>query len=511
MPVFQHPNDPSVQSHYNSRRKNPASGRKEKRNAFFFFPFEESAYLSLYSSSLLLFFLALFSLHSLFHFSTKFSFTSLITLRSLQPSFHSFFSVASFIPYLQKFHSARDLASKTRTNALLQLTPPSSSAPNDRLHIPFPSSLSLLHSSFTSTGTISLQPNQKEPFKHIFFVISSLFVSLPQKQNMSSFPPPTELDTVAIHPLAASQTQLCSATAIAPTAVISEEEVASGRPSTSGTLGNNRSSLESHGVAVDVHLIHDDDAITRHQLYPIGPEKEQQIPSPLQPQQQQQQQQEDQFLDGQSSSPPVLTTRTTRSRTRTSSRVSVDYSIPSFRLSKTDVSLCVDQSEAVCEIHDHHGPTAIAEEEAALEHSAALTAAKQAALLSQQRAIDIEATAGAGMRRESGAGVSTGFRTCCLRRSSSCLCLPPLRPHHRHNVMVASSNIADTSQQSGRHSERQGADGGEEDENEEDDHPEDVDEEESDHFYSGICLPRSQFFQTSVICSNTMARDALGK
>ncbi|KAG0290499.1 hypothetical protein BGZ97_006157 [Linnemannia gamsii] len=47
-----------------------------------------------------------------------------------------------------------------------------------------------------------------------------------------------------------------------------------------------------------------------------------------------------------------------------------------------------------------------------------------------------------------------------------------------------------------------------EEEDKDEDHHEDG-HEESDHFCSGICLPRSQFFQTSVICSNTMARDAL--
>ncbi|KAG0089986.1 hypothetical protein BGZ93_009758 [Podila epicladia] len=36
-----------------------------------------------------------------------------------------------------------------------------------------------------------------------------------------------------------------------------------------------------------------------------------------------------------------------------------------------------------------------------------------------------------------------------------------------------------------------------------------LDDEEKDHCLSGICLPRSQCFQTSVICSNTMTRDGL--
>lgn len=39
----------------------------------------------------------------------------------------------------------------------------------------------------------------------------------------------------------------------------------------------------------------------------------------------------------------------------------------------------------------------------------------------------------------------------------------------------------------------------------------DLDDEEKDNCMSGICMPSSQFFQTSVICSNTMTRDGLGR
>lgn len=47
---------------------------------------------------------------------------------------------------------------------------------------------------------------------------------------------------------------------------------------------------------------------------------------------------------------------------------------------------------------------------------------------------------------------------------------------------------------------------------EDEDHLEhNLDDEEKDNCLSGICLPSSQFFQTSVICSNTMTRDGLGK
>ncbi|KAF9135871.1 hypothetical protein BGW39_010686 [Mortierella sp. 14UC] len=179
----------------------------------------------------------------------------------------------------------------------------------------------------------------------------------------------------------------------------------------------------------------------------------------------------------------------TRSRRRSSTRVSVDYSVPSFRLSKTEASLCADQSEAVCEVHDHHGITAIAEEEAALEHSAALTAAKQAALLALQRMDGIEAAAGVGEARSG---------------SSSCLCLPPPRHRHLLNSAMMSGSAGDGA---ARPNENDTHNSNNNCEEEEDEHH--VEEEEEDHFLSGLCLPRSQFFQTSVICSNTMARDAL--
>ncbi|KAF9906900.1 hypothetical protein EC991_011463 [Linnemannia zychae] len=196
----------------------------------------------------------------------------------------------------------------------------------------------------------------------------------------------------------------------------------------------------------------------------------------------------------------------TRSRRRSSTRVSVDYSVPSFRLGKTEASLCADQSEAVCEIHDHHGTTAIAEEEEALEYSAALTAAKQAEVLAQQRMDDIEAAAGVG-EGGSGAVNATGTESgsCCIGRarsgSSSCLCLPPSRHHYLlSNVMMASSADDATT----RPSEHDNHDNNNNCEDDDQHHDED-----DDNFLSGLCLPRSQFFQTSVICSNTMARDAL--
>ncbi|KAK3846219.1 MAG: hypothetical protein J3R72DRAFT_434374 [Linnemannia gamsii] len=325
---------------------------------------------------------------------------------------------------------------------------------------------------------------------------------------MSSLPPPTELDTVAIHPLSPSQTQLFSsqATVIATTTAEQgedwREELSSNRRPI-GTLGNNCSSRESHGAATVVHSIHDDDAITRHQIYTIG----------ITDQQEQQQEQQQQLQDGLFSRPPLVA-HMTRSRRRSSSRATVDYSVPSFRLSKTEASLCADQSVAACEIHDHHGTTAIAEEEAALEHSAALIAAKQAELLAQQRMDDIEAAAGVGTGSEGGerrvnSGVGAaenGSGTCCIGRarsgSSSCLCLPPPRHHHLlNNIMMPSNNNTGD-----RDTTRPGENGSHGNCEESDEYH---DEEEEDHFLSGLCLPRSQFFQTSVICSNTMARDAL--
>ena len=76
------------------------------------------------------------------------------------PHFHLFLLCHFFIPLTsEKFYSARQLVSKQRASALLRPTPPPSSAPNGCHHIPFPSSLSLLHSSLSSTITTSFQPN----------------------------------------------------------------------------------------------------------------------------------------------------------------------------------------------------------------------------------------------------------------------------------------------------------------------------------------------------------------
>lgn len=156
---FQHLNDPSLQSHYNSR-KIPL--REERKRETPFFSLLQRGPHTLHFSSLLFSSLSSHCIHSFTlaqscSHSLRHSHLALFNPQSIR-----FFSVTSFISLsLEKFYSARQLVSKQRTNALLRPTPPSSSAHNDRHHIPFPSSLSLLHSSFSSSRTTSLQPNHK--------------------------------------------------------------------------------------------------------------------------------------------------------------------------------------------------------------------------------------------------------------------------------------------------------------------------------------------------------------
>ncbi|KAG9325922.1 hypothetical protein KVV02_005766 [Mortierella alpina] len=110
-------------------------------------------------------------------------------------------------------------------------------------------------------------------------------------------------------------------------------------------------------------------------------------------------------------------------------------------------------------VDEHHGSTAYAEEEAALEHAAALVAAKAALDASK-----VESR----KKKLSGTGVGTA------------------------ESAVGASTVTAVS--------RAGLE-------EEGEIPDPHDED--DHCLSGVCLPRSQFFQTSVICSNTMTRDGL--
>jgi hypothetical protein len=111
-----------------------------------------------------------------------------------------------------------------------------------------------------------------------------------------------------------------------------------------------------------------------------------------------------------------------------------------------------EEEERICEFHVDHGPSAIEEEEAALEFAAVLAAAKAASL---GGGVGVAAAIGTG-GRDWAALASTEEESICM-----------------------------------------------EDEGEE--------EEEEDHCLSGLCMPQSHLFMTSVICSNTNARDGFGK
>ncbi|KAI1320217.1 hypothetical protein EDD11_001822 [Mortierella claussenii] len=138
---------------------------------------------------------------------------------------------------------------------------------------------------------------------------------------------------------------------------------------------------------------------------------------------------------------------------------SLTHSVLSFRARAISFSAS-DLADRPYKIHDDHGLSAIEEEEAALEHAEELAVLK------------------AGFRSSD---ISSGDDAACRTGSRS-----------------------DTSQHLGEtfHCD-----------SEQDDGPEAVDlgldEDENDHCLSGVCLPPSQFFQTSVICSNTMTRDGL--
>ncbi|KAG0034989.1 hypothetical protein BGZ81_001938 [Podila clonocystis] len=83
-----------------------------------------------------------------------------------------------------------------------------------------------------------------------------------------------------------------------------------------------------------------------------------------------------------------------------------------------------------------------------------------------------------------------------------------LAARRKQNIQQSTQTSAGSSSGLSSGSSEPDLEGNDEDE----DHLEhDLDNEEKDHCLSGICLPRSQFFQTSVICSNTMTRDGLGK
>ncbi|KAK3828896.1 MAG: hypothetical protein J3Q66DRAFT_21357 [Benniella sp.] len=113
------------------------------------------------------------------------------------------------------------------------------------------------------------------------------------------------------------------------------------------------------------------------------------------------------------------------------------------------------EEERICEFHVDHGPSAIEEEEAALEFAAVLAAAKAASAAAKAASmgggVGVAAAIGTGFGRDWAALASTEEESICM-----------------------------------------------EDEEE---------EEEEDHCLSGLCMPQSHLFMTSVICSNTNARD----
>ncbi|KAF9276657.1 hypothetical protein BGZ68_009858, partial [Mortierella alpina] len=160
--------------------------------------------------------------------------------------------------------------------------------------------------------------------------------------------------------------------------------------------------------------------------------------------------------DGEDTDASTSASNRRRGRSNTVPARSVSFRVPADSRS----SYVVHKLGEYDDVDDHLGSTAYAEEEAALEYAAALVAAKAAA---------DAAKAESRKKRIFGTGVGTAEST------------------------VGASNVsADT----GPDLEEEGA------------VPDQPDED--DNCLSGVCLPRSQFFQTSVICSNTMTRDGLG-
>ncbi|KAF9911084.1 hypothetical protein BX616_010675 [Lobosporangium transversale] len=143
----------------------------------------------------------------------------------------------------------------------------------------------------------------------------------------------------------------------------------------------------------------------------------------------------------------------------------------------------------------YYGPTAIEEEEAALNYAAELAAARAArvgsGIIDRRRSLRFSRAAASTSAASPGSNVSRS-------RSRSISIFNLGFGSSSHDLEAAYNS---------------------EDEDQDEDEEESVDEEEQqrrieeelknekDHCLSGILLPRSQFFRTSVICSNTMARD----
>ncbi|CAO3563680.1 unnamed protein product [Mortierella alpina] len=145
-----------------------------------------------------------------------------------------------------------------------------------------------------------------------------------------------------------------------------------------------------------------------------------------------------------------------RGRSNTVPVRSISFKIPAHNKSNIAIHKLGEYDE---EDEQHHGSTAYAEEEAALEHAAALVAAKAAS---------DAARAEARKKKVSGIGVGTAGST-----AGTSTVMADTDP-----ALEEAGEIPDP-------------------------------HDEDDNCLSGVCLPRSQFFQTSVICSNTMTRDGL--
>lgn len=169
-----------------------------------------------------------------------------------------------------------------------------------------------------------------------------------------------------------------------------------------------------------------------------------------------QQNEPERCLDCASERPDLTTTQPPQQPLRrTLSHQSQTHSEWSFRI--VDGHLDEDQ-RAPCGLHANHGPSAIEEEEAALQYAAELAAAKRASVIASKNS----KVSKLASKTLSNLGLSSE-----LPRS----------------VVLGQVTPPDYI----------------------------VEEDENDHLLSGLCIPESKFFMTSIICSNTMTRDGLGR
>ncbi|GJJ73709.1 putative membrane protein [Entomortierella parvispora] len=155
-------------------------------------------------------------------------------------------------------------------------------------------------------------------------------------------------------------------------------------------------------------------------------------------------------LDHSPERPALAVIQSPRDRRRTLSLQSRAHSERSFRI--PDGDLAKDQTTP-CDLHGDHGTSAMEEEEAALQCAAELRAAKRASLITSNNS-KISKLASKTLNS---LGLSSELPLSATLTPPECI----------------------------------------------------EDEEEHDNFLSGLCIPESKFFMTSVICSNTMTRDGL--